>query len=255
MTAEPERSQPIVRARPHPTLGDFYSDDAARQAWVDGLFDRTAPAYDRTCAIMSLGLGRRHRRRVLARFGVGPGKTVLDVATGTGQIAVEALTLGVRPHALIGLDPSAGMLAAHACRTRMPLLRGVGERLPFAEARFDFVVMGYALRHVADLDAAFVEYRRVLRPGGRVILLEIVRPRTAVGRALVRNYLLRVVPALAWPFGLRRAAFELMDYFWATIEACVPGEQIVAALANAGFNAVRRDVLGPLCEYSGASPD
>lgn len=254
MSAEPARqgSKAPNRAAPHPTLGGFYGDDAARQDWVDDLFDRTAPAYDRTCAVMSFGMGRLHRRRVLARFGVNAQSAVLDVATGTGQVAKEALALGVAPAALIGLDPSAGMLESHVCRGDIPLLQGVGERLPFDDASFDFVTMGYALRHVADLEAAFAEYRRVLRPGGRVILLEIVRPKTAFGRFVIRNYIRRVVPALLWPFGMRRRAFELMDYYWATIEACVPGEKILDALRSAGFTEVRRDVMaGSLCEYSG----
>jgi ubiquinone/menaquinone biosynthesis C-methylase UbiE len=96
---------------------------------------------------------------------------VLDVATGTGLVAREALAIIGPQGKLIGLDPSAGMLA-EAAQLDIPLVRALGERIPFGDAQFDFVSMGFALRHVADLEGLFSEMRRVLKPGGRFLFLE-----------------------------------------------------------------------------------
>jgi len=113
--------------------------------------------------------------------------------------------------------------------------------------------MGYALRHVADLTATFSEYRRVLRPGGRVLVLEITRPNSRLGLALTRFYLGRVVPALAFAGG--GSSRELFRYYWETIEHCVPPAVIVEALAAAGFSGAGRDVeLALFSSYRGAAP-
>jgi demethylmenaquinone methyltransferase/2-methoxy-6-polyprenyl-1,4-benzoquinol methylase len=115
----------------------------------------------------------------------------------------------------------------------------------------DFLSMGYALRHVPDLSAAFAEYRRVLRPGGRLLLLEIGRPRGGIAYAAVRFYLGTAVPALSrWLGGGPRAA-TLMRYYWDTIDACVPPAAIQEALEAAGFAEVACDVqLGIFRAYT-----
>src|SRR5687768_18543246 len=97
---------------------------------------------------------------------------VLDIATGTGLVAREALALIGPQGKLVGLDPSAGMLA-EAMQLDIPLVRAIGEKLPFGDSQFDFVSMGFALRHVADLEGLFSETRRVLKPGGAACILEI----------------------------------------------------------------------------------
>src|SRR5688572_32581148 len=96
---------------------------------------------------------------------------VLDVATGTGLVAREALAIVGAQGSVTGLDPSAGMLE-QARTLAFSIVRGHGERLPFGPASFDFVSMGYALRHVSDLPALFGEMKRVLRPGGTACVLE-----------------------------------------------------------------------------------
>jgi len=127
--------------------------------------------------------------------------------------------------------------------------------LPFANASFNMVSMGYGLRHVADLRALFAEYRRVLKPGGRVMLLEITQPRSAVGRWLNRLYLRTLVPGMTRIGTGAAAASRMMDYFWDTIETCVPPEVILAALRDAGFpNATRSVTGGVLSEYLGEKP-
>ncbi|NJO67539.1 MAG: class I SAM-dependent methyltransferase [Rhodospirillales bacterium] len=135
----------------------------------------TAPpaTYDGIGRVMSWGFGGWYRRRVLQRAGLRPGMRLLDLAVGTGAVAREAIALGVASEDIVGLDVSAGMLEQARRQLPIALLRGRMETLPLTDDSVDMVTMGYALRHVADLRAAFAECLRVLRPGGRVVLLEL----------------------------------------------------------------------------------
>jgi demethylmenaquinone methyltransferase / 2-methoxy-6-polyprenyl-1,4-benzoquinol methylase len=127
--------------------------------------------------------------------------------------------------------------------------------LPFSASIFDFVLMGYALRHVADLDETFREYLRVLKPGGRLLLLEITRPASAVGLALMRTYLGSVVPLIARLGTGSRDAARLMRFYWDTIANSVPAETVLAAIGAAGFSAVERAVVGGIfTEYRARRP-
>jgi demethylmenaquinone methyltransferase/2-methoxy-6-polyprenyl-1,4-benzoquinol methylase len=220
---------------PHPDLTGYYQDAGERPGFVRRLFDDTAAHYDRINTVFSLGSGAWYRRQALKRAGLRPGATVLDVACGTGLVTREALRLAGPGGVVVGLDPSAGMLAeARAIGT--PLLQGRAEQVPLPSGSVDMVTMGYALRHVADLGVAFAEYHRVLRPGGRLLLLEIGRPEGRMALAVARAYLGRVVPALCRLAAPR--AGTLMTYYWDTIEACVPAEAILGGLRGAGFEAV-----------------
>jgi demethylmenaquinone methyltransferase/2-methoxy-6-polyprenyl-1,4-benzoquinol methylase len=239
---------------PHPTIDGHYREAGQRQEYVDALFDRAAPHYDWICRVMSLGSGALYRRQALQRLGVRPGQAVLDVATGTGLVAREAVSLA-GGSGVIGLDPSRGMLEQARRTAGAPLVQARGEALPFEDARFDTLSMGYALRHVSDLHAAFREYHRVLRPGGRVLILEISRPASRLGMALARFYLKRLVP-LVTRLGTGSAdAQRLMDYYWDTIEHCVAPETILDAMRQAGFEATRRVQGGLLSEYVGTKID
>ena len=180
------------RTRPHPVIKKHYDRERDRRLFVTALFDESARYYDRVGAFLALGLGQYYRRWTLERAGLRRGMTVLDVATGTGQVAREAARIVHPSGVVIGVDPSRGMLEEARKSANGPLVQGIGEALPFAAERFDFVSMGFALRHVSDLEAAFAEYRRVLKPGGRVLLLEITRPRSGLGRWLARIYLQKV---------------------------------------------------------------
>lgn len=238
--------------KPHPTLAQHYGSDEKRQDYIDGLFDASAPHYDWICRVMSLGSGQSYRKDALLRAGLGPGQRVLDVATGTGLVARSALQIAGDPTAVIGLDPSSGML--QECRRQLPvrLVQGRGEALPFRSGHFDLLSMGYALRHVPDLRLAFAEYHRVLRSGGSVLILEITRPRSKAGLIFTRFYLKTVVPLITRWGTHSRQAEHLMKYYWDTIEGCVPPETILAALRDVGFVEVERKVMGGiLSEYRG----
>jgi demethylmenaquinone methyltransferase/2-methoxy-6-polyprenyl-1,4-benzoquinol methylase len=249
---------------PHPPLERFYGRGAAgadapastgasgdaRRGFVTELFDRSARSYEWLESVMSFGSGLRYRRDALRRAGLTEGMRVLDVAVGTGLTAKAALSITGRGSSVVGLDASLGMLA-HARRIGIPLVRAVAEELPIASRSFDFLSMGYALRHVADLNATFREYHRILRPGGRLVLLELTRPLGSPLRyGMLRFYMKRVVPFLARIGPGGHDARTLMQYYWETIDACVPPDVVLGSLRSAGFEDVRRELTwGVFSEY------
>jgi demethylmenaquinone methyltransferase / 2-methoxy-6-polyprenyl-1,4-benzoquinol methylase len=243
------------RTRPHPVIKKHYDRERDRRLFVTALFDESASYYDRVEAFLALGSGQYYRRRTLERAGLRRGMTVLDVATGTGQVAREAARIVHPSGVVIGVDPSRGMLEEARKSATGPLVQGIGEALPFAGERFDFVSMGFALRHVSDLEAAFAEYRRVLKPGGRVLLLEITRPRSGLGRWLARIYLQRVLPLLVRITTGSGKPARLLRYYWDTIDECVPPATILDVLQASGFERVeRRTCGGIMSEYLAARP-
>jgi demethylmenaquinone methyltransferase/2-methoxy-6-polyprenyl-1,4-benzoquinol methylase len=135
------------------------------------------------------------------------------------------------------------------------LVRGAAEDIPAPPGAADFVVMGYALRHVADLSVAFREFFRVLAPCGRVCLLEITSPEGAVRRMVLKAYLRGVVPRMARLLGTHCDMPELMRYYWDTIEACAAPRAIEESLRGAGFVEVSRHVeFGVFSEYCARKP-
>jgi len=240
---------------PHPVLEQYYGREGDRRRFVTGLFDGSARCYDAVCALISLGSGNWYRGWALRRAGLRPGMQVLDVATGTGLVARAATRIVGSARGVVGVDPSAGMLGQARRSFAGALAQGRVEELPFAEGRFDFLSIGYALRHAADLEVACRECFRVLAPGGRLLILEISRPSSRAVRWLIRAYFTRVLPLAMAPGARRAQTRTLMRYYWDTIETCVPPETILDVLRRAGFTRVERRVLGGLLsEYEATRP-
>ena len=235
---EKSPAAPEPRRAPIKVLPQYWQDEPSRRKYVDRLFDDTAGEYDFVERLLGFGRGPGYRRDALLRAGLAPGMKVLDVATGTGLVAREALAIVGPQGSVTGLDPSAGMLE-QARTLDFPMVRGLGERLPFRDASFDFVSMGYALRHVADLRGLFGEMKRVLRPGGTACVLELTRPPNPTAAASLRVYMTRIVPAIARVAG-RPGAGELMRFYWDTIDACVQPHAVLAAMRTAGFERPQR---------------
>jgi len=235
---------------PHPPLHDYYAHETDRGGWVRHLFDRTAGDYDRIERVMALGTGSWYRRKALCRAGLAAGMRVLDIGVGTGLTAREAARLVGDTGMVTGVDPSAGMLERARVPMGVQLLMGSAEAIPAAAGAADFLCMGYALRHIADLSQAFREFSRVLVPGGRICLLEITSPERRLSRALLRAYMRGVVPFMAHYLAENRDSPKLMRYYWDTIEACAAPQAIVDAIREAGFVDVYRHVeLGIFSEY------
>ena len=237
---------------PHPPLERYYTHGADRERAVADIFNEGARHYELVCRLMSFGTGEQYRAHALRKAGLAPGMRLLDIATGTGLVLRSGARSAGPTGLAIGLDPSAGMLRECRVGSSAPVVQAVGERLPFAAQSFDMISMGYGLRHTADLRALFSEFYRVLRPGGRLLVLEITQPASSVGRRLNRLYLRTLVPLAARLITGEEAAKRMMDYFWDTIENCVPPEVIAKALEESGFHDASRGVTGGiLSEYQG----
>jgi demethylmenaquinone methyltransferase/2-methoxy-6-polyprenyl-1,4-benzoquinol methylase len=240
---------------PHPPLRDYYMHEAERGGWVRQIFDRTAGDYDRIERVMALGSGSWYRRRALLRAGLLPGMRVLDIGVGTGLTARQAADLVGASGQVTGIDPSSGMILSAKVPPGVDLKLGTAESIPEAAESADFLCMGYALRHIADMSAAFREFLRVLKPGGRICMMEITRPEGRVPRALLKAYMRGIVPFLAGILGENPDSPKLMRYYWDTIDACAAPDEILGAIREAGFVEDYRYVeLGIFSEYCARKP-
>jgi len=240
MRPPPTNSAPV--REPHPVLSDYYPSAEGKRRFVEQLFDSSAVDYDLVDRLLAWGTGSRYRRDALLRAGLAPGMRMLDVAVGTGLVSREAVRIVGSKGSVTGIDPSPGMISS-AVVDGMALVRGRAETLPFAAGSFDFLALGFALRHLADLEAVFREFRRVLKPGGGLLVLEITRPEGRLATALLRTYLRSIVPLVAGLIGRSRHTPTLYRYYWDTIEACVTPAQVMATLAASGFGSVKFDLL------------
>ena len=252
---EPGNSAVDVVRAPHLPLTGYYQNEAQRRNWVRSLFDGTAADYDRIESIVGLGSGSWYRGAALLRAGLKSGMKVLDVGVGTGLVSRQIARIVGVAELVTGVDPSPGMLQNAQVPAGVRLVRGGVEQLPFAEGSFDFVTMGYALRHVADLSVAFAECARVLRPGGRFCILEITHPDKKFQAALLKGYMRGIVPWLARLTSRNAETPVLWNYYWDTIAACAPPAQVMRTLEDSGFgNVDRHVVLGIFSEYRSDKP-
>ncbi|MCL2344610.1 MAG: class I SAM-dependent methyltransferase [Desulfobulbus sp.] len=244
---------------PHAPLTDYYADEAARSGFVRGIFDSTAEDYDRMENLLSFGTGAWYRGQALRRAGLAAGMRVVDVGAGTGLVAREAARITGNPELVTGVDPSPGMMENAHLPAGIKLLEGRAEAIPFPDDHFDFLSMGYALRHISDLSVAFKEFHRVMKPGANLCILEIVKPENPLVRFILKGYIEGVAPLLARLVGRQKNTPRLWRYYWDTIAACVPPAQVLATLEASGFTAVRRHVelkgLGFFTEYQARKPE
>jgi demethylmenaquinone methyltransferase/2-methoxy-6-polyprenyl-1,4-benzoquinol methylase len=252
-----DESDDVVHA-PHPPLTAYYASEEQRRGFVRQMFDSTASDYDRIERLLALGSGPWYRGQALERAGLEPGMRIVDIGVGTGLVAREAVKLVGDPSLVVGVDPSIGMMANARLPAGVQLVEGRAEAIPFPDGSFDFLSMGYALRHIGDLSAAFSEFHRVLKPGGRLCLLEITKPERTWTQRLLKVYMRGAVPVLTRLVGGSAETARLWRYYWDTIEACVSPGNVVHTLEAAGFNAVKRHVetraLAILAEYQAVKP-
>lgn len=199
---------------------------------VDTMFDAIAPRYDLLNRLLTFGMDVGWRRKTVRSLQLPAGSVVLDLACGTGDLCRELAKRGYRP---VGVDRSAGMLAAQ--RTTAPLVRGDALRLAFPANSVDGIVCGFALRNFASLKPFFAECVRVLRPGGRVALLEVAEPENPVLRWGHGLYFGTVVPLVGGLLSDRDA----YQYLPKSVAYLPPPTRMVAMMAEAGLgNASRR---------------
>jgi demethylmenaquinone methyltransferase/2-methoxy-6-polyprenyl-1,4-benzoquinol methylase len=239
-----------VDARKPYVVGRYYDGPEQKQRFLRDIFDRTAPLYEAIARWGWLGSGDIYRRSALRRAGLQPHMRAIDVASGTGPTARAVLRIVGRPEQVVCVEPSAGMIAES--RKRLPCIhhQATAENLPVPDASFDFLTMGFALRHVDDLDATFREFHRVLRPGGKALILDVTVPESRVGRALFAAYFKHLLPRLTLALSRDREAYRLMTYYWETMEQMTGREEVLGSMREAGFRSVAHRVfLGCFSEY------
>lgn len=206
--------------------------------FVRAMFDRIAPRYDRLNAVMTLRLDRGWRRATIAAAEIAPGDRVLDVACGTGDLIELARARGAR---VVGVDFAPGMLAIARRRgLAAGLVRGDALALPLADASVDAVTCAFALRNFVALAPFLEEAARVLRPGGRLALLEVATPRGALLRAGHRLWFHGAVPLIGRLLA-DRAAYA---YLPASTAYLPDAPELMRAIEASGFADVRRRALG-----------
>ena len=203
------------------------------------MFDRIAARYDFLNRVLSFGTDIGWRRRTIARADIRPGALILDVGAGTGDLSFAAAARGAH---VVALDLSPGMLAVLARRATGPqrsairILVGSAESLPLPDASVDRIVSGFTVRNIGDLGRSFAEFLRVLRPGGRAVVLELSHPPSRAFAALYSFYFDRIAPAVATLLGGDRAAYR---YLPRSLRPFPDAERLAAMLREAGFREVR----------------
>ncbi len=216
------------------------------------MFDQIAERYDLLNRVMSLGIDRGWRRRLVAALELGAEAQVLDLATGTGDVALEILRQQPTA-AVVGIDPSARMLAvageklARRGHTQVELRAGSAEALPIADDSLDGLSIAFGIRNVADRRRALAEMARVVRPDGRIAILELGEPRNGPLACLARFHIHHLVPRLgAWLSGAAE-----YRYLQRSIAAFPPPTEFAALMAECGLEVLRLEPLtfGVVCLY------
>ena len=206
----------------------------AKTRSVRAMFDVIAPRYDAVNRIMTFRMDVGWRRRTIGALGLPPGATVVDLACGTGDLARELSSRGL---VAIGADLSFGMLAA--APVPFPRVQTDGSAMPFPDGSVDGLTCGFALRNFTDLAATLAETARIVRPGGRIALLEVAEPPNPVMRFGHGLYFGKVVPRI----GAALSDGDAYRYLPRSVAYLPEPAELVAMVADSGFDHVRRTLL------------
>ncbi|HEX5556470.1 MAG TPA: bifunctional demethylmenaquinone methyltransferase/2-methoxy-6-polyprenyl-1,4-benzoquinol methylase UbiE [Gaiellales bacterium] len=203
---------------------------------VRAMFDRITPAYDRMNRLMSLGMDGSWRALAVRASGAAPGDAALDVCCGTGDLAIELLDAVSTRGRVVGLDFSEAMLdAARRKSSQIEWVRGDALALPFADGEFAAATIGFGMRNLADPLRGFAELARVVRPGGRVVCLELTDP-PAWAAPFARLWTDRAVPLLGRLIARETDAYR---YLPASVHRFPPADELAAVMSRAGLRRVR----------------
>jgi demethylmenaquinone methyltransferase/2-methoxy-6-polyprenyl-1,4-benzoquinol methylase len=224
---------------------------------IAGMFDAIAGRYDLLNHVLSAGIDRRWRRRAVAALGLTGRERVVDVCTGTADLALAAVTARPPARQVVGVDFARAMLEVGARKlrargldARVRLLRGDATRMPLGDRAADAITVGFGIRNVSDVAAACAEMRRVLVPGGRVAILEFGVPSAPGLRQIYRWYFTRLLPLVGRVVSRDEAAY---GYLPASVEAFASPDEFVNILRRQGFVDVSAVALtfGIVWLYSG----
>ncbi|MBQ4278968.1 MAG: bifunctional demethylmenaquinone methyltransferase/2-methoxy-6-polyprenyl-1,4-benzoquinol methylase UbiE [Rikenellaceae bacterium] len=223
-----------------------YSDTEDKKPQVEQMFDRIAPVYDLLNHTLSFNIDRLWRRRLVRMAAAAAPRDVLDVATGTGDLALM-LARRIDGATVTGVDLSAQMLAvgrdkiaAKGLADRVRLVQGDAERLPFDDASFDAVTAAFGVRNFQDIPAGIGEMARVLRPGGTMLVLEFTMPRNKIFAAVYRFYFHRILPAVGGLLSRDRKAYR---YLPSSVEEFAGACDLLEVMRAAGLGGCTRHPL------------
>ena len=219
--------------------------DPARAVYVRDMFTRIAPRYDLLNRIMTGGRDRRWRAITVAETRLPRGGTALDVATGTGDLALALARVAGPGGRVVGIDFADAMLElarrkAHRCGVSVEFRPADALDLPFPDAGFDAVTIGFGLRNVTDIPRALAEMARVLRPGGRLACLEVTKPRVPLLAAGFYAYFDHVVPLLGAVLSPSREAYT---YLPCSLRPFPDAPLLRRLMLDAGFRRVHLRLL------------
>jgi demethylmenaquinone methyltransferase/2-methoxy-6-polyprenyl-1,4-benzoquinol methylase len=223
---------------------------------VAAMFDAIAPIYDRVNTIMTAGADGRWRRAAVRVTGLAPGDSVLDAACGTGKLSLD-LAERVGPFGrVVGVDVAPGMIAearrGSGDLVQLEYVVGNVLDLPYDDGTFDAATIAFGLRNLADFEGGFRELARVVRPGGRVVCLELSIPRPRIWASVYRATFRRLAPLAAWAFAHGRT----YRYLPASLDGFPDAATLAATMTRAGLVAVRfrRFGLGTVALHVGDVP-
>lgn len=234
----PKENVYLLRMTRSDTLKPYNEADGTKKEQVADMFNNISGTYDFLNHFMSMGIDILWRRKAIRLLKKLQPRQLLDVATGTGDFALEAIRI-LNPESVVGVDISEGMLgvarkkiAEKGLQGQFSVQLGDSEHLPFADHSFDAVTVAFGVRNFENLEKGLAEMQRVLRPGGKAVILEFSKPRNAWVKGLYNFYFHKVTPFIGQLFSKDRRAYE---YLPESVNRFPDGSDFTAILDRVGF--------------------
>lgn len=233
------------------------SSDAAKKTQVAEMFDSIAGRYDFMNHFLSAGIDKSWRRKAIKELGKNQPKLILDVATGTGDLAISANTI-LNPDKITGIDISEGMLdlgrkkiSDLGLASKIELVRGDSETINYPDSSFDAVMVAFGVRNFENLEKGMAEMLRVLKPGGKISILECTIPRNFLLKGFYNFYMFTIVPAFGKLFARNKNAYKYLNN---SVQAFPDREKFLSIMNKAGFKQTyyKSLSLGLCCIYCGS---
>jgi demethylmenaquinone methyltransferase/2-methoxy-6-polyprenyl-1,4-benzoquinol methylase len=235
--------------------GSVFLPEGKRSEQVAGMFNSIAGKYDFLNHFLSLNMDRYWRKKTIQLLRKKAPETILDVATGTGDLAIASL--GLHPERVVGIDISENMLLIGKCKTskikegkRIEFVLAQAEKIPYGEDTFHAVISGFGVRNFSDLKGGLREAFRVLKPGGQLVILEFSKPSSFIAGSVYRFYFSKILPLIGGWISGDKYAYE---YLPQSVDLFPEGKEFLEILENEGFNecTMKRLTFGIASIYSG----